>query len=738
MSAIVYTLLYWLLSPLPATPANKPSASTLSGALTAGFEALDGATGFRLGGAGVEITFKPGGVAVLEVPHAGSQVSLEFLGADRNRTADGEGAYIAPVRYYVGTAEQWRNTIRYRRIRYRDLYPGIDLVFRSSEDGVEFDIEVGPERDVHQVRMRWNGLTNLTLDVEGGIVGLSERLRVRQAPPNNFQKIAGTDRLRWISSTYRVTSQNVVHFDLADYDEHAALTLDPSVAISTHVGGSSTDTIYGTAVDSSGNIYIAGETSSADFRGISIASADAFVMKLDPTGTRTLYLTFLGGSAYDSARAIAVDSEGNAYVAGITNSTNFPVVGALQGSSGGPPDAFVVKLNASGQIVYSTYLGGSGADYGFGIAIDSTGAAYVSGQTTSINLPTTSGTSQSRFGGGLSDCFIAKLSASGNALAYMTFLGGSGLDVCTAVAVDGSGNVTVAGTTSSHDFPLVSALQITLMGSSDAFIAGLNPAGSAFLFSTYLGGNSVDAANSVALDSSNNIYVAGATASTDFPATPGAFQLAQKGMYNAFVCKLPPSGLSLSYCTLLGGEASDTATSMAVAPTGEAIVAGYTSSTQFPIVQATDPSFGGAFDGFIALLNPAGSGLDFSTYAGGSGDDRFYSVAVNGTTAYAGGWTSTAGHNGSYDGLLFAVSGLPLSSSTIPAYLNLPSIPYNSGDFTFQATTSLVASGITVNGTANMTLYTGSTGTIYIEPTTDIKATSNSFRFDAKANVQLQ
>src|SRR5579883_2776835 len=657
---------FWLLCGLlvqaTALFAKKPSASMISATVFQGFEAMDGRSEYWLGVPGVGIRFKPGGTVVLEVPGDSPQADLEFVGADPSCLALGEDIYAAPVRYYLGPAQQWRSAVRYRRIRYRQLYPGVDLVFRLSEQGFEFDIEVAPDADVHQVRVRWNGVTNLTLDNEGAIVARADQIQIRQAPPKTLQKEAGRNQLRRIPSSYHVTSQNVVELDLAGYDHRSSLTLDPTVVVSTHVGGSGIDAIYGTAVDTSGSIYVVGETSSADFRGKSITSADAFVMKLDPTGTRIIYLTFLGGGAYDSARAIAVDSQGNAYVTGITNSNDFPVASALQGSSGGPPDAFVAKLTASGQVAYSTYLGGAGADYGYGIAVDNSGAAYVSGQTASISLATTAGVVQQNFGGGLSDCFVAKLNAVGSALSYMTFLGGSALDVCTSIAVDTTGNTIVAGTTSSGNFPLASPVQSSLQGSSDAFVAALNASGSALLFSTYLGGNSVDAANSVAVDSSHNIFVSGTTASSDFPTTAGAFQIAEKGTYNAFVCKLPQSGLSVTYCTLIGGEGTDTVTSIAVGPTGEAILGGYTTSTQFPTAQATQASFGGAVDGFISMLNPSGTGLEFSTYQGGSGDDRVYSVAANATTIYAGGWTSTAGSQ--LDGLLTAISGLPITSVT--------------------------------------------------------------------------
>ncbi len=450
-----------LLAPLRA---DKPATRVAPSDLASGFEESGGPE-YNLTVSGVDIKFKPGAVASLKATEDGAELGLEFLGANPSAVPEGEGSWTMPVRYYVGAGEQWRSSVRYSRIRYRQAYPGIDLVFRLAERRLEFDIELAPHADIHSVRIRWFGLDGLTLDAAGAVVGRSNGVEIRQLKPDTFQETPGTDRLTPIDSQYKVSAQNELAFSLGEYDHRAKLTVDPQVSISAHFGGAAMDTVYGTLVDEAGNIYLAGETASPSFRGSPITSADAWIMKLDAAGSHALYLTFLGGSSYDSARAIAVDAQGNIYVTGVTNSTDFIVVGGVQTGPAGTPDAFVAKLNASGQVVYSTYLGGPGADYGLGIAVDGNGAAYIAGQTASVTLATSTGSVQSNFGGGYSDCFAAKLNPAGNSLAYLTFLGGSAMDLCSGIAVDASGNAVVSGTTSSSNFPLASAFQTSLKGS---------------------------------------------------------------------------------------------------------------------------------------------------------------------------------------------------------------------------------------------------------------------------------
>ncbi|HUI42810.1 MAG TPA: SBBP repeat-containing protein [Terriglobia bacterium] len=310
-----------------------------------------------------------------------------------------------------------------------------------------------------------------------------------------------------------------------------------SLSYSTYLGGSGADAAHGIALDSSNDAYVAGSTQSSDFPTMGAAQAalagttNAFVSKLSPNGSALMYSTFLGGSATDSAQSIALDSSGAAYVAGFTLSADFPTLNAFQKSYGGNGDAFVAKLNAAGSaLAYSTYLGGAALDRGFGLAVDASGNAYITGDSSSADFPVTAGSFQS-LNAGNDDAFVAKLDAAGSALAYSTFLGGSGADQGYAIAVDGGGNAVVTGLTESADFPLQAAYQPASGGGScgavtcsDAFVTRLDSSGATLLLSSYLGGSGADFGLAVALDSAGNAYVAGVTSSANFPAVGNAFQ----------------------------------------------------------------------------------------------------------------------------------------------------------------------------------------------------------------------
>jgi hypothetical protein len=446
-----------------------------------------------------------------------------------------------------------------------------------------------------------------------------------------------------------------------------------SLLFASNLGGNQWDAVRAIATDASQNIYVVGETYSPDFPGAVWSSSrqtgDAFIVKLSSTGTR-IYSVVLGGSGYDSARGVAVDSAGNVYVTGMTSSLDFPTTaGAFQRNSGSPGqyDAFVVKLNPAGTVVYATYLGGASSDAGYGIAVDSTGAAYVAGSTNSMNFPVTGSAPQSRFGGG-TDCFVAKLDPTGATLNYATYLGGENMDSCASIAVDGAGDAFVTGTTSSAHFPVVAALDATLAGTSDAFLTKVSPAGDSFLFSTYLGGEAADNGNVVRLDSAGNAYVAGDTMSVGFPVTSGELQTQLSGSYDGFLCSIANDGSAIRFATYIGGSGSDSIRDLFVAPDGGITVAGYTASMDFPLMNPVQSSFGGTFDAFVTVVGPNGGYLLFSTYLGGGGDDRAWGVAAlaTGQLVFAGQVMSGTVPSmqqvygstpaGQYDGFLAAIS----------------------------------------------------------------------------------
>jgi hypothetical protein len=361
----------------------------------------------------------------------------------------------------------------------------------------------------------------------------------------------------------------------------------------TYMGGSDDDRAYGIAVDSTGAAYVTGTTTSPNFptryaeQNSLEGSRNAFVFKLNPAGDGLVFSTYLGGSGADTANAIAVDSSGNSYVVGDTTSLNFPATG-FQTSNGGGQDAFAAKLSSSGQqLLFSTYLGGAGNDHGAAIAVDSSGTLYLTGSTWSYNFPLENAFQS--FLGGPCNAFLARLSSDGGTLMFSTYLGGSGCTLAypetgQGIALDSQGDAYVAGVTSSSNFPLLNAIQPQLEGSTDAFVAEVNSSGS-LLFSTYMGGSGVDVATAIALDSSGAVYVVGYTYSTDFPVTSGAIQTGNAGQCDAFLFKLSPSGDTLLYATYLGGSGQDTASGVAVDSNGNVYFAGWTLSSNFPGVR---------------------------------------------------------------------------------------------------------------------------------------------------------
>ena len=480
---------------------------------------------------------------------------------------------------------------------------------------------------------------------------------ILQYKPMVYQEVDG-DAKKLLSGHYVLTGKHELGFQVAGYDASRPLIIDPVLAYSTYIGGSSTEFGRGIAVDLGGNAYVAGLTASTDFptvnrlQPVSVDSEDAFVMKLNSTGSALVYSTYFGGSGSDDAMGIAVDLAGNAYVTGVSYSTDFPTTpGALGTPLNDRGNAFVTKLNPTGSgLVYSTYLGGSDLDQGNGIAVDLAGNAYVTGFTGSTDFPTTAGAFQTTNDG--QRAFVAKLNLTGSALVYSTYLGGSdGGEVGGGITVDTFGNAYVTGHTGAIDFPTVNPLQPELKGGVDVFVSKLNPAGTGLVYSTFLGGSGSDGAAGIAVDSAGNAYVTGSTDSTDFP-TVNAFQAVFGGNLDAFVAKLNATGSVLVYSTYLGGGSgggssggSEVGLGIAVDLAGNAYLTGYTGSTDFPTVNPLQPVFRGSGDAFVAKINASGTALVYSTYLGGGSVDPDVGngIAVDAAgNAYVTGSTSSA------------------------------------------------------------------------------------------------
>jgi hypothetical protein len=407
-----------------------------------------------------------------------------------------------------------------------------------------------------------------------------------------------------------------------------------TMVYSTFLGGSQVDDCDAVATDPKGDIYLGCHSDSPNLPGSESApyalkgDLDAFVIKLDSKASRVLYLAQVSGRDWEGAMGIAVDSTGAAYITGSTYSPDFPTTaGAFQRAFAGDNDAFVVKVSPTGSIVYATFLGGKGRDDGRRIAIDRSGAAYIVGSTNSPDFPTTAKAFQPRYGGD-TDAFVVKLSPSG-ALLYSTYLGGSLPENGFGVAVSSSGNAYVTGNSRSANFPIVKPLQNSLRGDSDAFIAKLNTTGSSLLFSTYLGGSDYEYGYGIALDTSNRIFLTGTTMSSDFPISRGAFQTAYGGKWDGFVTKLAAPGNGILYSSYLGGAGDEGGAQIAVSPGGRAYIVGGTESSNFPTARPAQASMRGTKDGFLVEIDPTGTSLLFSTYLGGGNRELFEDVALD-------------------------------------------------------------------------------------------------------------
>ncbi len=568
-------------------------------------------------------------------------VTIRFDHANRHPQITGNAKLPGKSNYFIGNDPgKWRSNIStYAKVKYRGVYPGVDLVYYGNQSRLEYDFILAPGADPKRIALTFAGAKHSRLDTRGNLVIDLGGAQIVERAPLIYQEIDGVRRP--VAGGYELRAPNTVGFKLARYNHARPLIIDPALLYSTYLGGSASGLAI--TVDSSNNAYVTGNTFSAAFpttagafqtayTGTFDGALDAFVTKLNSNGTALLYSTYLGGSSDASGSAIALDSSNNAYVTGFTDSNDFPTTaGAFQTTIAGARDAFVTKLNGNGTaLLYSTYLGGSGDDAGRGHCVDSSNNAYLTGSTTSADFPTTPGAFQTTLTN--VGAYITKLDSSGAALLYSTYLGGSNDDAGSAIAVDSSNNAYVTGSTTSADFPTTAgAFQTTIAGGGDAFVTKLDNSGATLLYSTYLGGSSDDAGSAIALDSSNNAYVTGSTTSADFPTTAGAFQTAIVGTGDAFVTKLDSSGATLVYSTHLGGSSNDSGNAIALDSSNHAYVTGSTTSADFPTTAgAFQTTFaGGAVDAFVTELNSSGTALLFSTYFGGTGDDYGYGIALD-------------------------------------------------------------------------------------------------------------
>ncbi|WP_309495623.1 SBBP repeat-containing protein [Mechercharimyces sp. CAU 1602] len=525
-------------------------------------------------------------------------------------------------------------------ILYKELWPNIDALFYCTKHRFKYEFIVNPGAHISDIQLSYEGIDRVTPDSIGNLYIQTSGGILFERKPVSYQQF----REHEIATRFYLHKDNHIRFIVEEeYNHDQPLIIDPEVFYSTFLGGMDMDRGNSIAVDSFRSAYITGFTESTNFPTTSGAfqttlrgNRDAFVTKLNTTGSSLIYSTYLGGSDIDNGRGITVDDTGSAYVTGSTESTNFPITSnAFQTFLAGGIDAFITKLNAMGSsLLFSTYLGGSNSDIGQSIAVDTLGFSYVTGETTSTDFPVTTGAFQTIFAGA-TDAFVSKLSPSGSTLSYSTYLGGNGSDGTNegeSIKVDSVGNAYVAGDTSSTNFPVTSGAFQTMFagGVEDAFVTKLNATGTALIYSTYLGGPGNDEGNSIDIDIDGAAYIAG-EAGDGFPITTDAFQTIFGGGQNdAFVAKLNPSGSALVYSTYLGGAGEDDGFGISVNSFGSAWTTGNTESTNFPITpDAIQDNLRGTNDAFITQISFAGTGISFSTYLGGSGADQGRAITLD-------------------------------------------------------------------------------------------------------------
>ncbi len=591
-------------------------------------------------------------------------VRLSMRGASGDPEITAEESREGKVNYFMGNdPKKWRTNVPlYGAVVYHEIYKGVDMRFYGNNSELEYDIIVKPGTDPESVILGYDGIKGLRITEEGDLEVLLRHGRILQRRPYIYQEIGG--RRVEIKGRFRLRGTDSYGFHVASYDKDRPLVIDPVLVYSTYLGGGDVDKGKGIAVDSFGNAYVVGETSSTDFPTTGVPYGDAwgravFVTKINASGNGHVYSTYFGGSGLDAGYGIAVDDSGNAYVTGYTESSDFPVQSPIYGYSGNG-DAFVAKISASGDsLVYSTYLGGSGSDDAIGIAVDDSGSVYVTGSTKSSDFKTTPSPVSVYAGNG--DAFLTKLDAAGS-LVYSRYLGGGNADRGHSLAVDDGGNVYLTGRTKSPGIATTGAYDEGCgtdgncnYGTSywnDAYITKVDGTGNV-VYWTYLGGSAADQGCGIAVDVSGNAYVVGRSGSSDFPVES---PIQGHGTYaggndDAFVAKVSASGAALSYSTYLGGAGDDTCSGIAVDVSGNAYVTGYTDSSDFPTQSPINGSNGGGEDAFVAKLTTDTTSPDVTSVAPTDGS---IDVPVNSAVMVE---FSEAMNHETIDSATFTVSG---------------------------------------------------------------------------------
>ncbi len=662
---------------------------------------------------------------------AGAVVRMKLKGANAAPAVSGVDLQAEHSSYWLGNdRSKWVNGAEhYAQVKFRSVYPGIDMVYYVKQGQIEHDFIVAPGASPDRILVSFEGARSLKLDAQGNLMLGVDGGQVTYKAPSLYQ-MSGSKRVH-VNGRFMLAGKNAVRIAVGDYIKTKALIIDPALAYSNFLGGATSDQAYSVAVDNAGNAYVTGTTDSVAFptAGTPIQAAkgtgfDVFVTKVNPAGTALVWSTYLGGAGSDIGYGIAVDPVSQAvFVAGdTTDGTTFPHVGTYGTGVLTGFDAFVVGINAAGTAtLFSKVFGGGADDHGYGITIDGSDNVFVTGMTTSIaagSFPTTAGAVEVNAGGGASQGFVSEFSVAG-ALLASTYVGGTGACQGNAIALDSGGKVYVTGNTTdgflaAATWPTV--FKNTVTGAGDAFIAILAAGLASYTYETYVGGSgpTIDNGTGIAVDAGGNVYIAGTTGSADFPGA-GFVTVGQTtyggGPADGFIFKLHPGNPGGGtndgvYATYLGGNGNDVITGLKVDVSGDAYMSGWTTSPNFPSVGANasagQATFVGTPEAFVAMLGPTGATVGLATWFGGTGATYGQGLALDSSkNIYLAGYTNSGagtfplvagGFQQAYGGGLYDAFISKFGSVTPPPSCTITSLSPNSG-FTVGGTT------VTINGT---------------------------------------
>jgi hypothetical protein len=569
-------------------------------------------------------------------------VRMQLVGQNPHPRISGSGVQPGVSHYFKGTdPSKWQQSVpHFLKVDYQDVYPGINLTYYGNQRQLEYDFTVSPHVDPKAIELKFAGVDQIEIGEQGDLVLHTSAGEIRHQHPRVYQNRYGVQAA--IDGQFVLLGSDKVGFKIGNYDSGLPLIIDPKFIYSTYFGGDGPDGDIGIdlKVDAAGTAFVTGYTSSMDFFNTNLSPTapggrlDAYVMKVDPTGSTVLSAMYFGGSLDDEGHRIAMDNSGSLYITGYTSSPDFPIVNGFQTKLGGKKDVYIMKIdNAVSQILFSSFIGGSQDDAPFGLSVDSNNNIYISGETSSLDFPVVQPL-LGKFGGGRADAFVTKISPDGTII-YSTYLGGIGNDHSFDVTSDSDGNAYVVGYTTAALPNIVRALYGAINDPEQAFLAKLSPDGSTLLSFAYIGGLGIDEAIRVVLDSNQNIIISGYTSADNFP-VQNAIQPLNGGAANTFdifLLKLLPDLSDIVFSTYIGSDGSESAPGLAVDPDGNIYLAGFTSSFQFPVVNGINVGTSGGNlhgdrDAYVMKLSPDGRIL-FSTYVGGSSSDGAVALALD-------------------------------------------------------------------------------------------------------------